>query len=64
MKKQEVQIIITLEVDISKTKEDIKNFFYDMEETYTRTVSRRNRMEFSKIDLVEIKEESEIYETK
>lgn len=59
--KQEVQIILTLEVDIEKSKQDIKDFFFDMEETYTRTVSRRNRMEFSKITLVEVKEESEIY---
>lgn len=61
--KQEVQIILTLEVDASKSKEDIKKFFYDMEETYTRTVSNRNRWEFSKISLVEVKEESEIYKT-
>ena len=59
--KQEVQIILTLEVDCDKSKEDIKKFFYDMEETYTRTVSDRNRWEFSKITLIDVKEESEIY---
>ncbi len=32
-----------------------------MEETYTRTVSDRNRWEFSKITLVDVKEEAEIY---
>lgn len=62
--KQEVQVILTLEVDAEKTKEDIKNFFIDMEETYTRTVSDRNRWEFNKITLIEIKEESEIYNNK
>lgn len=62
--KQEVQIILTLEVDVDKSKDDIKKFFYDMEETYTRTVSDRNRWEFSKITLVEIKEECEIYNNK
>lgn len=59
--KQEVQIILTLEVDADKSKEDIKAFFKDMEETYTRTVSDRNRWEFSKITLIDVKEESEIY---
>ena len=58
---QEVQIILTLEVDASKSKNDIKAFFYDMEQTYTRTVSERNRWEFPKITLIDIKEEAEIY---
>jgi len=61
---QEVQIILTLEVDSSKSKEDIKKFFYDMEQTYTRSVSSRNRWEFPKLTLIEIKEESEIYDSK
>lgn len=60
---QEVQIILTLEVDLSKSKEDIKKFFLDMEETYTRTVSSRNRWEFPKITLIDVKEEAEIYNT-
>lgn len=60
---QEVQIILTLEVDVSKSKKDIKDFFDDMEQTYTRSVSSRNRFEFPKITLVEVKEESEIYKT-
>lgn len=61
---QEVQIILTLEADINKSKEDIKKFFYDMEQTYTRTASSRNRWEFPKITLVDVKEESEIYNNK
>jgi hypothetical protein len=60
---QEVQITLTLEVDLSKSKEDIKKFFLDMEETYTRTVSSRNRWEFPKITLIDVKEEAEIYNT-
>jgi hypothetical protein len=60
---QEVQIILTLEVDLSKSKEDIKKFFIDMEETYTRTVSARNRWEFPRITLIDVKEEAEIYNT-
>ena len=58
---QEVQVILTLEVDATKSKQDIKDFFNDMEQTYTKTVSDRNRFEFPKITLVEVKEESEIY---
>ena len=58
---QEVQVILTLEVDATKSKQDIKDFFNDMEQTYTRSVSDRNRFEFPKITLVEVKEEAEIY---
>jgi hypothetical protein len=58
---QEVQITLILEVDATKSKEDIKKFFIDMEQTYTRTVSARNRWEFPKLLLVDIKEEFEIY---
>ena len=61
---QEVQITLTLEVDIEKSKKDIERFFYDMEQTYTQTVSQRNRFEFPKLTLVEIKEEAEIYGNK
>lgn len=60
---QEVKIILTLEVDATKSKEEIKKFFLDMEETYTRTVSSKNRWEFPKITIIEIKEETEIYNT-
>jgi hypothetical protein len=61
---QEVQIILTLTVNADKTKKEIQNFFFDMEQTYTRTASAKNRWEFSKIELVEIKEEAEIYANK
>lgn len=60
---QEVQVILTLEVELTKSKEDIKKFFYDMEQTYTQTVSAKNRWEFPSIIMVEVKEESEIYKT-
>lgn len=60
---QEVQIILTLKVDVTKSKEDIKAFFNDMEQTYTQTVSARNRWEFPKITLIDVKEEAEIYKT-
>ena len=58
---QEVQVILTIEVDATKSKQDIKDFFNDMEQTYAKSVSDRNRFEFPKITLVEVKEEAEIY---
>jgi len=63
MLKQEVQIILTLEVDADKSKQDIKDFFNDMNRTYTQTVSARNKWEFNKITLIDVKEEAEIYDT-
>jgi len=60
---QEVQVILTLEVYATKSKEDIKAFFRDMEETYTRSVSQRNRFEFPKLTMVDVREEAEIYQT-
>lgn len=60
---QEVQVILTMEVDITKSKEDIKKFFYDMEQTYTQTVSAKNRWEFPSIIIVDVKEGAEIYKT-
>ena len=62
MQKQEVQVILTLEVDADKSKQDIKDFFNDMSLTYYQTVSARNRWEFNKITLIDVKEEAEIYE--
>jgi len=61
--KQEVQVILTLECDATKSIEEIKKFFYDMESTYTQVVSARNRWEFPKLTLVDVKEEFTIYNT-
>jgi hypothetical protein len=58
---QEVQVILTMEVDCSQSKEDIKNFIIEMEQTYTRTASTINRMLYPKIEIKQIKEEAEIY---
>lgn len=58
---QEVQVILTMEVDCSQSKEDIKNFIIEMEQTYTRTASTINRMLYPKIEIKHIKEEAEIY---
>lgn len=61
---QEVQVILTMEVDCSQSKEDIKNFIIEMEQTYTRTASTINRMLYPKIEIKQIKEEAEIYGNK
>lgn len=58
---QEVQIVLTLSVDANMSKKDIEAFFYDMEQTYTRSVSSKNRWEIPSITLMDVKEEHEIY---
>ena len=60
---QEVEVVLTMLVDASYSKEDIKRFMEDMEQTYTRTASSRNRWEVTKIVVASVKEESEIYST-
>lgn len=52
---QEIQVLITLEVDTSLSKEQIKQHFLEMEKLYTENVL------ISKSLAIEIKEESEIY---
>lgn len=61
MIKQEVQILLTMEVDADKSKEDIRRFFLDMEHVYTSVCSSRNRWEYSSLEVTEIKEEAEIF---
>lgn len=60
---QEIQIILTLEADTSRNKDDIRKFFSDMEQTYTRSVPASDRMDLPKLILVDVKEEREIYKT-
>lgn len=52
---QEIQVLITLEVDTSLSKEQIKQHFLEMEKLHTKNVL------ISKSLAIEIKEESEIY---
>jgi len=60
---QETQVTLTLEVDVTQSKADIRNFIVELIRTHTSNSSTYNRMMFDfKLDF-DIKEESEIYET-
>lgn len=59
---QEVQVTLTLEVDVTQQKTDIEQFVRDLINTHTFHSSSYNRMVFDFIDIIEIKEESEIYD--
>ena len=54
-------VTLTLQADAEKSKRDIRDFFEDMEQTYTQNVTSKNRWEFTKIELLRIREEAEIY---
>ncbi len=58
---QEVEVAITLGVDVNKTKEEIIKYFYEMEINHTRHSSTINRIEFQAITDIKVREESEIY---
>jgi ribosomal protein S24E len=53
--KQEVRVTLTLEVDASLSKEEIKQHFLEMEKIYTENVL------ISKSLAIDVKEEAEIY---
>ena len=61
---QEVQVILTLEVDVTQTKTDIHNFIMELIRIHTFHSTTYNRMMFDFHTKFKIKEESEIYETK
>jgi len=59
---QEVQVLLTLEVDVTQTKEQIKKFVQELVNTHTFNSSTINRM-FVSVEVASIKEEAEIYKT-
>jgi hypothetical protein len=58
---QEVQVILTLEVDVTQQKEDIHQFIMELIRTHTFHSTTYNRMVFDFRTDFEIKEEAEIY---
>lgn len=58
---QEVQVVLTLEVDATQSKADIENFVKEIINTHTFHSTTHNRMMFDIKDDFEIKEEAEIY---
>ena len=61
---QEVQVILTLEVDVTQSKSDIENFIKELINTHTLHSSTYNRMGYDFHHKFEVKEEAEIYNTK
>ena len=59
---QEVQVILTLEVDVTQEKSDIAKFIKELINTHTFHSSPHSRMTYSKLEISSIKEESEIYQ--
>ena len=58
---QEVQVILTLEVDVTQQKSDIENFIKELINIHTSHSSDYSKTVFYFTDKIEIKEEAEIY---
>ena len=58
---QEVQVVLTLEVDVTQSKQDIENFIKELINNHTFYSSTYNRMIYDFHHKFEIKEEAEIY---
>ena len=58
---QEVQVILTLEVDVTQSKSDIENFIKELINTHTFNSSTYNRTVYDFHHKFEVKEEAEIY---
>lgn len=61
---QEVEVILSLDVDTSQSKEEIENFINDLINTHILHSSTYNRMIYPRIDLKQVKEEWELYDNK
>lgn len=60
---QEVQVTLTLEVDVTQSKEDIIAFVKDLINTHTLHSSTYNRMTYDFHSEFTVKEEREVYNT-
>lgn len=59
---QEVQVILTLEVDAEKSKADVTRYILDMEKNYR--LNEYNKIGYKLISDIQVKQESEIYKNK
>lgn len=59
---QEVQVTLTLEVDVTQQKSDIEIFIKELINTHSLRSSNYNRTVFNFHEGIIIKEESEIYQ--
>ena len=62
--KQEVQVTLTLEVDVTQSKEDIKKELKRLINLGTLQSTTYQRMLIHRIKIEEVKEEAEIYNNK
>lgn len=58
---QEIQVTLTLKVDVTQQKSDIEKFIKDLINMHTFKSTTYNRMIFNFCDKIIIKEEKEIY---
>lgn len=61
---QEVQVILTLEVDAEKSKADVIRYILDMEKYYRENISSYRYNGFELSSDIQVKQESEIYKNK
>jgi hypothetical protein len=61
---QEIQVILTLEVDAEKSKVDVTRYILGMETYYRNEKSPFISTGIEKITKIEVKQESEIYKNK
>lgn len=61
---QEVQVTLTLEVDVEQNKLQIEKYISTLINFATLRDLTYNRMLYKSIKVTDVKEESEIYETK
>ena len=61
---QEVEVTLTLEVDVSKDKIDIEYYIRNLIDFATLHDTTYNRMIYKSINVKDVKEESEIYQNK
>jgi hypothetical protein len=60
---QEVQVTLTLEVDVTQSKTDIQDFIQGLINTHYKKSSAYNKSVFDFHEEIVVKEEAEIYKT-
>ena len=63
MLKQQVEVTLRLSVNAEESKEDIKKFIEGLINTHAMHSTPHNRMTYNELEVVDIREEAEIYST-
>ena len=64
MLKQQVEVTLRLSVNAEESKEDIKKFIEGLINTHAMHSTPHNRMTYNELEVVDIREEAEIYSNK